>query len=260
MQYRMSIEEAFVEHLIKEGYHPRSSKHGDFLSEIIIADLIANCPAMAEKARRGELVVKLRHHQQVGYDDWVIDIAFGTCAGQPQPPPEDQPITFTAPEIIQVAIELKTVMTEHGKAQRNRLRDFAAFASHGHRYDPAAVLGAFLAVNAAEYFYSPLREDDDITSHKTRRATARDVAKTTVDLFRSISMRHSDSRSQGVDGLGVIVVEHDNLAIHPAQTEYAHLHKRTRVAQVPPSPSVGDPIHYQSMIQRLCIAYAHRFR
>ncbi|MFQ6007210.1 MAG: hypothetical protein ACE5OQ_17110 [Woeseia sp.] len=255
----MSIDDAFVEHLVKEGYHPRSSKHSDFLSEIIIADLLENCPAMAEKAARGELVVKLRHHQQVGYDDWVIDIAFGTCAGKPQLPPEGQAITFTAPAIIQVAIELKTVMTEHGKAQRNRLRDFAAFASHGHRYEPATVLGAVLAVNAAGHFYSPLRNADDITVHGTKKASAREVARTTVDLFRSMALRHSDSRSQGLDGLGVIAVEHDNLAIHPDPAAYAHMHKPTRVAPVPPSPSVGDPMHYHAMIQRLCTAYTRRF-
>jgi hypothetical protein len=255
----MSIDEAFVEYLANEGYHPRSSKHSDFLSEIIIADLLENCHVMAKKAERGELVVMLRHHHRVGHDDWVIDIAFGTCAGKPHPPLGGRRITSGAPAIIQVAIELKTVMTEHGKAQRNRLRDFAAFASHGYRYDPNTVLGAFLAVNAAEHFYSPLREEEDITTHGTKEASARDVAKTTVDLFRSMALRHSDSREHGLDGLGVIVVEHDNLSFHPNPKAYAHLHKPTRVAPSPPSPPVGDPLHYHAMIQRLCTAYTRRF-
>lgn len=255
----MSIDEAFVEHLTTEGYHPRSSKHSDFLSEIIIADLIENCPVLSEKAARGEVVVKLRHHQQVGYDDWVIDIAFGTCAGRPLPPEKGQKILFTAPAIIQIAIELKTVMTEHGKAQRNRLRDFSAFASHGHRYDPATVLGAFLAVNAAKCFYSPLRKDDDITTHGNKKADAREMAKATVDLFRSMDMRHSGSRAQGLDGIGVIVIEHDNLAVHPNPAAYTHIHKPTRTATIPPSPSIGDPIHYHAMIQRLCTAFTERF-
>ena len=210
-------------------------------------------------AEYGQLVVKLRHHQRVGYDDWVIDIAFGTSAGRPKPPLEGEAITFAAPAVIQVAIELKTVMTEHGKAQRNRLRDFAAFSSHGHRYDPATVVGAFLAVNAAEHFYSPLRDDNDITVHGNQKASAGEVAKATVDLFRSIELRHSDSRAQALDGMGVIVVEHDNLAIHPNPSAYAHLHKPTRVAPVPPNPSVGDPLHYHGMIQRLCNAYTWRF-
>ena len=255
----MSIEDAFVEHLVEEGYHPRSSSHSDSLSEIVIADLLENCPAMARRAGRGELVVKLRHHQQVGHDDWAIDIAFGTSAGRPEPPPEGRSIVFTAPAIIQVAIELKTVMTEHGKARRNRLRDFAAFSSHGHRYDPATVVGAFLAVNAAERFYSPLRRDDDVTVHGNNRASAREVAKATVDLFRSIELRHGDSREHALDGMGVIAVEHDNLAIHPDPSAHAHVRKPTRVAPVPPSPPVGDPLHYHGMIQRLCNAYTRRF-
>ena len=255
----MSIEQAFIEHLEREGYHPRSSKHSDFLSGLIIADLLDNCPVMAERAKRGELVAKLRHHQQVGYDDWVIDIAFGTCAGKPQSPPDDEAILFTAPAIIQVAIELKTVMTEHGKAQRNRLRDFAAFASHGYRYDPTTVVGAFLLVNAAEYFYSPLRKADDITCHNTQRASAREVARATVQLSRSMDLRHSDSKSQGLDGIGVLVVEHDNLTLNPDLSAYEHLHKPSRIAPSPPSPPVGDPVHYHAMIQRLCTAYTRRF-
>ena len=255
----MSIDNTFIEHLIDKGYHPRSSKHSDFLSKVIVADLLDNCPAMVLEAKRGALVAKLRHHQQVGHDDWVIDIAMGTPAGRPEPPPAGEPITFTAPAMIQVAMELKTVMTEHGKAQRNRLRDFSAFSAHGNRYDPTTVVGAFLLVNAAEHFYSPLRKDDDITAHGNEKANAREVARATVDLFRSLPLRHSDSRAAGLDGIGVIVVEHDNLAIHPNPSAYAHLRKPTRVAPAPPSPAVGDPLHYHAMLQRLCSSYTQRF-
>ena len=74
----MAIDNDFARYLAEKGYHPRSDAHSNFLSEIIIHDLISACPRMAERAARGELVVKLRHHHQVGYDDWVIDIAFGT--------------------------------------------------------------------------------------------------------------------------------------------------------------------------------------
>jgi hypothetical protein len=129
----MAIDDAFVQYLTEYGYHPRSSRHSDFLSEIIIVDLVEQCPLVKERARRGELVVRLRHHQQVGYADWVIDIAFGTCAGNPLPPRNDQVIIFTEPAIIQIAIELKSILTEHGKARRNRLRDFGAFHAYAHQ-------------------------------------------------------------------------------------------------------------------------------
>ena len=82
----MAIADAFAAYLAAKGYDPRSSRHSDFLSEIIVRDLVTNCPLITERATRGQIVAKLRHHQQIGQDDWVIDIAIGTCAGQPMPP------------------------------------------------------------------------------------------------------------------------------------------------------------------------------
>jgi hypothetical protein len=255
----MSIDNKFVQHLAEAGYHPRSSKHGDFLSEIIISDLIDDCPLMKKRAERGELVVKPRHKQQVGYDEWVIDIAFGTCAGKPVPPPAGKAINFTAPAVIQVAIELKSIFTEHGKARKNRLRDFNAFHGYAHTYSPQTVAGAFLAVNSSEHFYSPLRKQDDITRHGKSPALARQMAKNAVDLFRSIPLRNTLSDPPGLEAIGVIAVEHDNIPFHPNPRRYSSQHRPTRVAPVPPGLPVGDPMHYQSMIQRICSQYTQRF-
>jgi hypothetical protein len=122
----MAIADAFAAYLTAKGYDPRSSRHSDFLSEIIVRDLVTNCPLLAERAALGQIVANLRHHQQIGQDDWVIDIAIGTCAGPPVPPDGTSPglglISMVPPVIIQIAIELKSVLTEHGKARRNRLR------------------------------------------------------------------------------------------------------------------------------------------
>jgi len=49
-----------------------------------------------------------------------------------------------------VAIELKSIFTEHGKARRNRLRDFSAFHNYAHSYGPKTIAWAFLLINAAE--------------------------------------------------------------------------------------------------------------
>src|SRR5215467_7623612 len=136
----MAIADEFAAYLAAKGYDPRSSRHSDFLSEIIVRDLVTNCPLIGERAARGQLVASLRHHQQIGQNDWVIDIAIGTCAGAPVPlagTGSGSPLIRIAPPvIIQIAIELKGVLTEHGKARRNRLRDFGAFHGHGHTYDP----------------------------------------------------------------------------------------------------------------------------
>ncbi len=307
----MSIADDFAAYLRKQGYDPRSSRHSDFQSDLIIRDLVASCPLIARRATTGELVAKLRHHQMIGQDDWVIDIALGTCAGIPVPPPAGAIITTASPVLIQIAIELKGVLTEHGKARRNRLRDFNAFEGHGHRYDPRTVVAAFLVVNSSDYFYSPLNFDDvaeakaaleaalphvewanahgdpceepvrlvrsvltsisaraskrkkprtEITMHTTRRLDARARARELIGLFRSIHLRYSETDQPGLEALGVIVVEHDNLNVYPDPAKYAHLHKETRVAPCPPGLQQGDPLSYESMIQRICAHYTQRFK
>lgn len=265
----MCIAEEFARYLRVNGYHPRCSRHSDFLSRIIIHDLIERCPAIRAKAACGELVAQLHHHQKIGVDDWQIDIALGTCAGRPVPPlprpdnPGRLPIIFTAPVIIQVAIELKGVMTEHRKAKRNRLRDFGAFLGHAHRYDPQAVVAVFLAVNSSDWFYSQLNlgktTRPELTRHGGKARAGRQIAKEVVDLYRSIHLRHSPHDPTGLDGIGVIAVEHDNIAFHPDPGKYAAVHRPTGVAPKPPAPAQGDPLHYESMLQRICHAYTTRF-
>jgi len=249
-----------VTELNASGYHPRSSKQSDFQSTIIIRDLVAQCPLMAARAKAGELVAKLRHHQIVGHADWVIDIAFGTCAGAPIPPLiPGVTITIAAPVMIQVAIELKSIWTEHRKARLNRLRDFNSFHGYAHQYNPETVAAAFLVVNSAEWFWSPLRDADDLTRHGRPSKTARQLAKETVDKFRSIHLRNSAADPPGLEALGVIVVEHDNIMLNPNQAVFAGKGAQTIVAPTPPNVALGDPLHYESMIQRICHAYAQRF-
>jgi hypothetical protein len=256
----MAIESDLVAHLNQGGYHPRTSKHSDFQSLIIIRDIVAQCPLIAKRAASGEMVAKLRHHHQVGHADWVIDIAMGSCAGAPKPPDlAISPITMAPPVIIQIAIELKSIWTEHGKARLNRLRDFNSFHGYAHQYSQNTVAAAFLVVNSAERFWSPLRGQDDITAHGTPKKNSRLLAKETVDRFRSIHFRTGSADAPGIEALGVVVVEHDNLSIHPDAPKYAQLHKPTAIAPTPPNPPIGDPLHYESMIQRICNAYSQRY-
>src|SRR5271157_3600193 len=98
----MPIADEFASYLAVKGYDPRSSRHSDFLSEIIIRDLVTHCPLIAARAAAGQIVAKLRHTQMVAGDDWVIDIAIGTCAGLPVPPAAGR-IGMSQPVIIQIA-------------------------------------------------------------------------------------------------------------------------------------------------------------
>jgi hypothetical protein len=211
----MAIEIELAAHLQQGGYHPRTSKHSDFQSLIIIRDLVAQCDLIGRRAARGEIVANLRHHQQVGHADWVIDIAIGTCAGAPKLPTSATPITMGPPVIIQIAIELKSVWTEHGKARLNRLRDFNSFHGYAHQYNQSTVAAAYLVVNSASRFWSPLRPAGTITIHGGATRTARQLAQETVDKFRSIHLRNSSTDVPGMEAIGVTVIEHDNLVIIP---------------------------------------------
>lgn len=259
----MAIADEFAAYLSEKGYDPRSSRHSDFLSEIIVRNLVENCPLIARRAASGRIIACLRHHQRIGQDDWVIDIAIGTSPGTPAPPDGTRSIGFGPPVIIQIAIELKSIITEHGKARRNRLRDFGAFHGHGHGYYPRTVVAAFLAINSSEIFYSPLNLEKtkrpELNTHVGPRRSARQLATESIDLFRTIHLRHSETDGPGLEALGVLVIEHDNLNRYPDPEKYAHLAKPTRVAPQPPSLPVGDPLSYESMIQRICAHYTQRF-
>lgn len=265
-----SIEELIIAEVAATAYHPRTSKHSDAQSLVIIRDLLAACPVLAERASMGQIVAKLRHHQQVGHSDWVIDIALGTAAGVAEPPAAGDLIRFTEPALIQVAIELKSIWTEHGKARKNRLRDFEAFHNYAHDYSKKTVAAAFLVVNAADIFLSPLnlnaRDRQPITSHRQKAKPTVDVVKATIDIFRSIHLRDSEADSPGLEALGVVVIEHDNLNYLDGRPQYGdiaktykHLQRPSKVAPVPPGLKVGDPLHYHTMIQRICNAYRERF-
>ena len=80
-----------------------------------------------------------------------------------------------------------------------------------------------------------------------------------INLFRTIHLRHSAADGPGLEALGVIVIEHDNLNRHPDSGKYADLRQPTRVAPRPPSLPEGDPLSYESMIQRICAHYTQRF-
>lgn len=266
-----SIEELIVAEVAAEAYHPRTSKHSDTQSLLIIRDLLSACPLIAARAAVGEIVAQLRHKQQIGYNKWVIDIALGTPAGAPKPPNSPDLIRFTAPALIQIAIELKSIWTEHGKARHNRLRDFDAFQSHAFSYDPKTISAAFLVVNAAEIFLSPLnleaRNREPITRYNQAGKSATQIVSETIDIFRALHLRNSVGDARGLDALGVVVIEHDNLNYLKGKPEYAGIGDKyksiarpTRVAPIPPGLKVGDPLHYSTMIQRICNAYNSRFK
>jgi hypothetical protein len=233
---------SFLAHLRSAPYHPRSDKHGTALAEAIVTDLIATCRPLAETAGDGQVVWDTNFDLVYGTASWNTDLVIG----KPPPgtaPPEEGAIRRTSPSSVQIAIEIKGVMTEHRKAIKNRKRDLESHHAHVHDYDPSALAGGVLVLNIADKFKSPLRHQDDITIHRDPTA----LISHCIAEAQAISVRGGSS-DQGLDAKCVIVVNDDNIEV--AAAEYF---------EKPPAPQIGDPLHYDAFIQRLCAEWTGRF-
>lgn len=232
----------FLAHLRSDGYHPRSNKHSNSLAECIVRDLMQYCPIISEHARKLEIIYDLNFTIFTGTAEWNVDLVIGDPPiGLPGNSESAFDIVRGKPSTVRVAIELKTVMTEHRKAIKNRKRDFEAHHDHVHRYNPRAIAGGVLVANITDIFRSPLRNCD------TTHANVRGLVEHCVEQIRAVSNRTSDN-VPGLDAKAVVVLSMDNIS-YPS-TSYC-----TR----PPAPQIGDPLHYDAFIQRICSLYKDRF-
>lgn len=237
---RMPLPTAFIEHLRTEGYHPRSNKHSNALAAVIVGDLLTLCEPLRSKAGSGRLVYDLNVKLHFGTSLWNIDLAMGPPAGPVIVPEEG--IARAPPSTFQVAIEIKGVMTEHHKAVKNRKRDFEAHHQHVHNYGSRAIAGVVMVINAAARFQSPL-VPHRVTVHRNPSA----LVTHCMNEMRAVTAR-GGIEGRGIDAGCALIVVHDN--IDPTLTAYS---------TQPPAPKVGDPLHYDAFIQRLCSEYAARF-
>lgn len=230
----------FIAHLAVNPYHPRSNKHGIALCDSILADLLANCPRLAEHAQMRLLVYERNQKIFVDNSEWNIDLVIGTPPTTPLLP-GSIPIVKAVPSAIRIAIEAKTIMTAHSKARRNRQRDLESFHDFVHRHDSNTIAAAATIINLASQFKSPLRSN--MTSHKN----VADLVGGAVRLFRSIQQRTAREQ-RGLEANTVIVVDHENVPGRPP-----------RLISRAPAPQVGEPLHYDSFVRRICDRYTERW-
>jgi hypothetical protein len=231
----------FLDHLRTHGYHPRSDKHSNVLAELIVQDLVAHCPKVREKAAIGRIVYDVNFDLRAGTAGWNVDLVLGPPEFGVGAPDSSVPILKRSPSTIEIAVEIKSVMTEHRKAIKNRKRDLEAHHEHVHHYSDAAIAAGVLVVNASETFKSPLRAGPTIHRDPLK------LVQHCVDEMRAISVRGGKT-GPGLEARCVIVVVHDNVNL--AVTNYF-----TRA----PAPKVGDPLHYDAFVQTICSQYSSRF-
>ncbi|MFW6107284.1 MAG: hypothetical protein ACOC8A_01190 [bacterium] len=232
---------AFIEHLRQHGYHPRSDKHSNALCEAIVDDLVRGGPQIARRASDGRLVYDLNFTISAGTSDWNVDLVLGAPPPGSPPPEGDAAIRKTLPSTVQIAIEVKSVMTEHRKAVKNRTRDLEAHHEHVHRYNNRTIAAGVLVVNQAETLKSPLRPRP--TVHRDPKA----LVEHCIMQMRSITSRPG-LHGEGLEAKAVLVVDVDNQDLSSA-----------RFVCRPPAPSVGDPLHYDAFLQAVAGFYVDRF-
>jgi hypothetical protein len=232
---------SFLQHLKEQGYHPRSDKHSNSLAQAIVDDLVRHCPAIRNRAKRGELVYSLNCTLRAGTADWNVDLVLGPPPLESRVPKKSGPIARAVPSTVQIAIEIKAVMTEHRKAVKNRKRDLEAHHEHVHNYDNNAIAGGLLVVNAAETFQSPLRPE--VTVHRDSAA----LVSHCIAELRAVSMR-GGPKGYGLDAKCAVVVSVDNVNRSSA-----------KFVTAAPAPAIGDPMHYDALIRTVCDQYTRRF-
>lgn len=246
---------SFADHLTAKGYHPRSNKHSNELCEQILRDLLATCKPLAKHAAAGEIVYSLNAKIMAGSTDWNIDLVIGEPAGPAHPPTDGALIRRDRPSLIRVGIEAKSVMTEHRKASRNRQRELDAFHVHLHNYNSEAIAAGVVLLNIAPTFRSPLRNIETECPNckhvftptlETAHEHPEELVEFGIGLFRNLPVRSAGG--VGLEAISVIVVDHTN-----APGRRATIH--TKAA----APQVGDPLHYDHFIQRICQTYSKRW-
>lgn len=176
-----------------------------------------------------------------GMSEWNVDLVLGSPAFETQPPEAGAAIRRSPPSSVEIAVEIKSVMTEHRKAIKNRKRDLEAHHEHVHNYNQKAIAGGVLVVNGAEKFKSPLRPG--ITTHRN----VKKLVEHCVNELRAVAAR-GGSTGYGLEAKCAIVVDMENSkGVKP------------RFLKEPPSPQVGDPLHYDAFIQAICARFTERF-
>jgi hypothetical protein len=236
-----------VQYLNTNLYHPRSSKHGDALCEFLLEDLLATCDSFRRLAEQDRIVYRANCTiDPASFDRWNADLVIGPPTQAPEPDATRVgSIAKGDPSEIWLAIDAKTIMTEHGKARRNRQRDLNAFHDILHRKNSRTVVGGLLLVNMAEQFHTPLaKKKKGATIHKGVVKLVSEI----IELMGALPRHDEQSGRAGLEGMGIIVVAHSNV---PGE--------QTRLIQEPPAPAENDPLSYRTFVRDLCSALSARY-
>lgn len=240
-------------------YHSRSDAHSVELCELVMRDILQQCPVMPEQAARGEVAygINIEHFWTNSGKAKALDLAVGVPIAPVLPTSGIHRVSSNrrkageAPSAarnvfsrVLIACEAKAVMTEHGKSQPRLFDELSSSHEIVHQGSQETIAAGIVMVNIAATFASPLRQRDASKIHfSAHRQPA--VTERMVNHLRGLQIR--DSAGQvGFDAFCTFVVDCDN------QTTCT-LHTGS------PAPQPGDRDHYGTFIDRITRFYTERF-
>lgn len=255
--------DAVIENIRKVGYHNhRLETHSDIVSQGIVNDLIAMCPALQRDIEEGVVVYRM-NVQSPGDRKRKVDLFVG------EPGPDGEPDLNK----VRVAVENKSVVTAH-RNKDARFDDLKKVLQAIYQEKAEAIVVATVLIGLAEQVLNVpdelkkrFRQEGRLTEFEERvvprlsrgdqalwaefgwaiSKNRKDDAKKTAELFLSLPQRESPGMTHvtGYDFVLLVPVFIDNVN--------------------PPSLPRPNPLgvdvdqRYQAMLTKICKAYSARW-
>lgn len=261
-------------------YHPRSDRHSQIICWAVAFDLLVRNNRIREHVLAGKVAFGVNHTMTDFHNNRKKDLDLVLCrrtedVGSSQHSfrdiarkqgvllrPEEQDLLDQLPSIpivgvktALIALEAKAAMTEFGKA-RPRLYDelnSSHLTIHG---DTDSAIAAGLAIiNVSDSFVSPTRNHWTIGgSVATLVSEHKQPKEAELTLAKVLQLpRRSSTGGVGFDALAAVMVKVANDATSMSAGT------PVEIVLSPPAPRSGDPLNYDSFIERIEAIYAARW-
>lgn len=259
---------------IRWQYHSRSDRHSKVGCWGVALDLLSTSALMRSHAQQGKIVLGVNHEMRdfatgrkkdldlviarpagpvkpTGLDFKDLGVRYGIhLTADEQKAVDALPVLRVAPVgAVLVALEAKATMTAHVKSLP-RLYDelnSSHLCVHGASNNALAI--AYVQVNHAPDFVSPIINSVRIANGLTPEVTKHKQPSDTQRVLTKVAEipRRSGHGSNGFDAIGVTVLDLRNDG------------SPVSVVSGAPAPQPGDHFHYGSMITRMANEYDATF-
>jgi hypothetical protein len=213
------------------GFNPRAQQNSNALSEFVVADLVASCPAIRTAIESEVLEPKKNSEVNTASAVRTVDLVLF----------EKLKLPLVS---VCISVENKTIMTAHGKARKNRYGDIIAYSNHMHNHRRECIAGAIVVVNVSPKYENP---DEFAKGLERPKFDMAKIVTDTINIFRRIPLRNDPvDPSDQPEALAVIVVDYDGKSAAKLVTGSL-------------APQSGDSIHYESFVGRIGSLFERRF-